>query len=207
MAETTVSNPSTTPSKTKAKASSAKKPKLAATHPPVAEMVVAAINNLKDRSGSSSQAIKKYIASNYKVEVERLAPFIKKYLKSGVANGTLQQTKGKGASGSFKIAANSKPKTASTAAKKAKPVKAKKSAANPAGGDNPRAKKAAITPKKAKPVKKAKTPKPKKAAKVEKKGKTPKATKSPKKVLAPKPKAVKKSTKKAPSAKKSPKKA
>jgi len=206
MAETSVSNPSTTPSKTKAKASSAKKPKLASTHPPVAEMVVAAINNLKDRSGSSSQAIKKYIASNYKVEVERLTPFIKKYLKSGVANGTLQQTKGKGASGSFKIAANSKPKT-TTAAKKTKPVKAKKSAANPAGGDNPRAKKAVITPKKAKPVKKAKTPKPKKAAKVEKKAKAPKATKSPKKVLAPKPKAVKKSTKKAPSAKKSPKKA
>jgi histone H1/5 len=191
MAETTVSNASTTPSKSKSKASSAKKPKLAATHPPVAEMVVAAINNLKDRSGSSSQAIKKYIASNYKVEVERLAPFIKKYLKSAVTNGTLQQTKGKGASGSFKIAANSKPKTASSAAKKPKAVKAKKSASNPSTG-TPKARKPKVIAK-TKSVKKVKTPKPKKV-KVEKKAKAPKPTKSPKKVKTSKPKTVKKVT-------------
>ncbi len=95
----------TTPSKAKKpKASSAKKPKALANHPPVAEMVLASITNLKERSGSSSQAIKKYIAANYKVEVERLTPFIKKYLKSAVVNGVLTQTKGKGANGSFKLA-------------------------------------------------------------------------------------------------------
>ncbi|XP_045466695.1 uncharacterized protein LOC123675387 [Harmonia axyridis] len=61
--------------------------------------------DLKERSGSSLQAIKKFIASNYKVDSEKLAPFIKKYLKSAVQSGSLVQTKGKGASGSFKLAA------------------------------------------------------------------------------------------------------
>jgi len=79
-------------------------------HPPISEMVNAAISNLKERSGSSSQAIKKYIASSYKVDVERLTPFIKKYLKSGVTTGGLIQTKGKGASGSFKLAKDVKEK-------------------------------------------------------------------------------------------------
>ncbi|KAL3290516.1 hypothetical protein HHI36_023856 [Cryptolaemus montrouzieri] len=41
-----------------------------------------AIKGLKERSGSSLQAIKKYIAANYKVDPEKMAPFIKKYLKS-----------------------------------------------------------------------------------------------------------------------------
>ena len=42
---------------------------------------------------------------NYKVDSEKLSPFIKKYLKTAVASGELVQTKGKGASGSFKLAA------------------------------------------------------------------------------------------------------
>ncbi|XP_045477933.1 histone H1B-like, partial [Harmonia axyridis] len=74
-------------------------------HPPTSEMVNNAIKDLKERSGSSLQAIKKFIASNYKVDSEKLAPFIKKYLKSAVQSGSLVQTKGKGASGSFKLAA------------------------------------------------------------------------------------------------------
>ena len=58
-----------------------------------------------ERGGSSLQAIKKCIAANYKVDSEKLSPFIKKYLKTAVASGELVQTKGKGASGSFKLAA------------------------------------------------------------------------------------------------------
>jgi len=68
-------------------------------------MVANAIKSLKERGGSSLQAIKKYIAANYKVDSEKLSPFIKKYLKTAVASGELVQTKGKGASGSFKLAA------------------------------------------------------------------------------------------------------
>lgn len=143
-----------------------KKPKAKPSHPPTSEMVNTAIKTLKERGGSSLQAIKKYIAANYKVDVDKLAPFIKKYLKSAVTSGTLIQTKGKGASGSFKL----------SAAKKAeKPVKkAKKPAA-----------------KKEKKVKKPAAKKtPKKAAK-KPKAKTTKA-KTPKKPKAPKPKTAKK---------------
>nr|CAH7737326.1 unnamed protein product [Callosobruchus chinensis] len=70
-------------------------------------MVINAIKGLKERGGSSLQAIKKYIAANYKVDAEKVAPFIKRYLKSSVASGALVQTKGKGASGSFKLASSS----------------------------------------------------------------------------------------------------
>ncbi|GFG39330.1 hypothetical protein Cfor_05835 [Coptotermes formosanus] len=87
------------------KKSSAKKPRPKPVHPRTSEMVGNAIKSLKERGGSSLQAIKKYIAANYKVDSEKLSPFIKKYLKSAVASGELVQTKGKGASGSFKLAA------------------------------------------------------------------------------------------------------
>ena len=91
----------------KEKSSKAKNPRSKPTHPPTSEMVTNAIKGLKERGGSSLQAIKKYIAANYKVDAEKVAPFIKKYLKSAVISGTLVQTKGKGASGSFKLAASS----------------------------------------------------------------------------------------------------
>merc|ERR1711976_656571 len=96
-------------------------PKKAPTHPPTSVMVVAAIKALKERGGSSLPAIKKYIAANYKVDVAKLAPFIKKALKSGVEKGTLIQTKGKGASGSFKVGEKksaAKPKAAKKPAAK-----------------------------------------------------------------------------------------
>lgn len=44
-----------------------KAPKKPAAHPPTSEMVIKAIVTLKERSGSSLPAIKKYIAANYKV--------------------------------------------------------------------------------------------------------------------------------------------
>ena len=81
------------PKKTK---SATKKPRTKPVHPRTSEMVVNAIKSLKERGGSSLQAIKKYIAANYKVDSEKLSPFIKKYLKTAVASGELVQTKGKG---------------------------------------------------------------------------------------------------------------
>ncbi|CAG9574385.1 unnamed protein product [Danaus chrysippus] len=90
-----------------AAAAGSKKPKAKPTHPKTAEMVNNAIKELKERSGSSLQAIKKYIAAQYKVDTEKLAPFIRKYLKSAVESGALIQTKGKGASGSFKLESKS----------------------------------------------------------------------------------------------------
>lgn len=101
--------------KPKSKAQKAK-----SSHPPTSEMVTAAIKELKDRKGSSLQAIKKYIVSTYKVDGEKVAPFIKRYLKAAVVSGTVVQTKGKGASGSFKLPAA---KTSEGKPKVQRPVK------------------------------------------------------------------------------------
>ena len=76
---------------------------MAPAHPPVAEMVTAAIAALKDRKGSSLAAIKKYVAGNYKVDVDRIAPFIRRFLKAAVEKAALTQTKASGAAGSFKL--------------------------------------------------------------------------------------------------------
>ncbi|GLV44746.1 histone H1 [Carabus blaptoides fortunei] len=67
------------------------------THPTTAVMVNNAIQKLKERGGSSLQAIKKYISATYKIDSEKFSPFIKKYLKASGAAGTLVQTKRKGA--------------------------------------------------------------------------------------------------------------
>ena len=67
------------------------------------QMVVAAITALKEKGGSSSQAIRKYIKDTYDVDMVRQGTFIRKALKTGVEKGDLIQTKGKGAAGSFKL--------------------------------------------------------------------------------------------------------
>merc|ERR1711997_1041098 len=150
------------------KAPAAKKPKAKPTHPPTSAMIAAAIKALKERNGSSLAAIKKYIAATYKVDVVKLAPFIRKALKKGVEAKKLIKVKA-----SYKLA------------KEEKKPKAKK----------PKAKKVKKSPKKAakKPAaKKAKTPK--KAAKPA--AKKPAAKKTPKKAAAKKPAAKKPAAKK-----------
>ncbi|XP_059221603.1 histone H1-like [Stomoxys calcitrans] len=144
-------------------AAKAKKPSAAPSHPPTQQMVDAAIKTLKERGGSSLPAIKKYLASTYKVDAVKLAPFIKKYLKSAVASGKLIQTKGKGASGSFKLSpsASKEPKAKSAEKKKKAPA-----------GDK---KKKAAAPKKAAGEKKAAAKKPSAAKKTAEKKKTEKA--------------------------------
>merc|ERR1711990_393842 len=107
-----------------------KKPatKKAAEHPTFAVMIAAAIAELKERKGSSRQAIEKYIAANYKVGPKYTGP-LKQALKKGVEKGTFVQTKGVGASGSFKIAKpepEKKPAVKKPAAKKATKPAAKK---------------------------------------------------------------------------------
>ncbi|XP_043070345.1 histone H3.v1-like [Drosophila grimshawi] len=106
----------------------AKRTTAGASHPPTQQMVDASIKNLKERGGSSLLAIKKYISATYKCDAQKLAPFIKKYLRTAVASGKLVQTKGKGASGSFKLSASAKkePKP------KASPLEKKTTAASAA---------------------------------------------------------------------------
>ena len=112
------------------KAAKAKKPAAKPTHPPVAAMVTAAVTALKERKGSSLPAIKKYVAATYKVDVAKLAPFIRRFLKKAVADGKLTQVKGSGASGSFKLAKAAAPeKKVKKVAKKSPKKAAKKPAA------------------------------------------------------------------------------
>lgn len=156
-------------------------PKKPAEHPKYIDMIVAAIEALKERSGSSRQAIVKYIKANYKVS-DNADVFIKQGLKRGVVSGALVQPKGVGASGSFKVAKK--------AAEKKKPAAKKPAAKKPA------AKKS--TPKKKPAAKKAKTTPKKKAAPKKKASSAKKAAKKPAKKPAAKKPAAKKATKKTP---------
>ena len=157
------------PAKKAEKAKSKPKP---AEHPKYSDMIAAAIVALKERSGSSRQAILKYISANYKVG-DHAGTHLKLALKRGVTSGALKQVKGTGASGSFKVA--DKPKVA----------KKKPAAKNPAAKKTP-AKKAAKKPAAKKTPKKAKKATPKKAAK-KPAAKKPAAKKPAKKPAAKKP--------------------
>ena len=155
----------------------AAKPKKPAAHPKYSEMVGKAIAALKERGGSSRQAILKYIMANFNVgkDAKTVNVHLKLSLRAGVKNKSLKQSKGTGASGSFKIGEVVKPK--------------KKPAAKPKKAVKPKAAK----PKKAKTPKKTAAKKPaaeKKAAAAKKPAAKPakKATKSPKKTKAVKPK-------------------
>ena len=147
--------------KAPAKKAVAKKP---SEHPKYSEMIAAAIGALKERNGSSRQAISKYIKTHYKVG-DNTDVHVRMALKRGVASGKLSQVKGTGASGSFKLKkkeapvktkpAAKKPSTPKKAASKSKVKKvAKKSPAKPKKTATPK-KKSAAKPKKSTPKKKS----------------------------------------------------
>merc|ERR1711878_83493 len=154
------------------KVAKAKKPAKKAEHPPSGVMVLAAVKALKDKKGSSLPAIKKYIAANYKVDVAKISPFIRKAIKKLVADKKLIQTKA-----SFKAAKEEKPKKVKKP--KAKKPKAKKPKKTAAKKTPKKAKKTAA--KKAKTAKKAPAKKTAKKAPAKKTAKKPAAKKSPKK--------------------------
>uniref|UniRef100_A0A8C8R5S2 H15 domain-containing protein n=1 Tax=Pelusios castaneus TaxID=367368 RepID=A0A8C8R5S2_9SAUR len=147
--------------------------------PSVTELISKAVSASKERRGLSLAALKKVLAAGG-YDVEKNNSRIKLGLKSLVSKGILVQTKGTGASGSFKL--NKKPGEIKEKAPK------KKAAAKP---KKPAAKKpasAAKKPKKAAAVKKS----PKKAKKPAASA-VKKAAKSPRKVKAAKPKKAAKS--------------
>ena len=154
---------------------------------PVSELITKAVAASKERSGVSLAALKKALAAaGY--DVEKNNSRIKLGLKSLVSKGILVQTKGTGASGSFKLNKKAASGEAKPQAKKAGAAKAKK----PAGAaKKPKKATGAATPKKAakKTPKKAKKPAAAAGAK--------KVSKSPKKVKAAKPKKAAKSPAKA----------
>lgn len=102
-------------------------------HPSFIAMISDALINLADSRGSSRQAIVKFIVNNYKLEEKFVNQHTKIVLKNGVKSGNLKQSKGVGASGSFKLgdklklkAKNTLKKAASKQKSAVKPLPGKK---------------------------------------------------------------------------------
>src|SRR6188768_2890072 len=104
---------------TKAKTSSKKKTttgkaaagkKHTVDHPKYSEMVHQALGSLKERGGSSRQAVLKYIMKNFNVGKDEnvVNTHLKIALRSGVKNASLKQSKGSGATGSFRLGEEAK---------------------------------------------------------------------------------------------------
>jgi len=141
-------------------------------HPAYKEMIVEALTTLHERNGSSRQKIYSYIVKNFKVspDDDSVKRHLRTALKRMVTGSVIVQSKGVGASGSFKLPAVAKKPVAKKPAPKkaAKPV-AKKTTKKPAAS----AKKS-----------------PAKAKAPTKKTTTAKSPKKPKSKVAKKPKAV-----------------
>ena len=154
------------------KKKAAPKPKKAG--PSVGELIVKAVSASKERSGVSLAAVKKALAAGG-YDVEKNNSRVKIAVKSLVTKGTLVQTKGTGASGSFKINKEAETK-AKKPVKKVAAAKVKKAVAKKPAVAKKSPKKVAAK----KPVAAKKSPK-----KAKKPAAAKKATKSPKKVKKP----------------------
>ncbi|XP_015987322.1 histone H1t [Rousettus aegyptiacus] len=93
--------------------------------PSVSKLITEALSASHERAGMSLAALKKALAAaGY--DVEKNNSRIKLGLKSLVSKGTLVQTKGTGASGSFKLSKKAAPEPTKRKGKKAASAKAKK---------------------------------------------------------------------------------
>jgi len=146
-------------------------------HPKYSEMISAALTDLKEKSGSSPQAILKYIIANYKVDPKNARIQIRHALKRGHELKRLVKIKG-----SYRLSSVGNKKAAKGGAAAPASPKKKKSAAHAgdaaSGAEAPKAakrkrvasrspakaKKAAAPPKAKKARAASKSPKPKKAA-------------------------------------------
>ncbi|XP_078058320.1 histone H1-like [Mustelus asterias] len=146
-------------------------PRPAAAGPKLGEQILNVVAGCSDRKGMSLAAIKKALAGSG-VDVGKRGSQIRLTIKRKVETGSLVQTKGQGASGSFKLAKKESPgkmgkKVKKTTAKKSfvKKTAAKKVTTKKAAAKKPAAKK---TPVKKSTVKKTSSKKaatPKKAVK------------------------------------------
>ncbi|NWH62353.1 H5 protein, partial [Geococcyx californianus] len=158
-----------------------------ASHPTYSDMITAAIQAEKSRTGSSRQSIQKYVKSHYKVG-QHADVQIRLAIRRLLASGILKQTKGVGASGSFRLAKADKGKKSLARKKKvarkstsprkaAKPRKAKSPSRKPKSATKKARKKSRTSPKKAKKpktvkAKSLKASKPKKAKRSKPKAKS-----------------------------------
>uniref|UniRef100_A0A8R1HQ36 H15 domain-containing protein n=2 Tax=Caenorhabditis japonica TaxID=281687 RepID=A0A8R1HQ36_CAEJA len=77
----------------------------AQTHPTYMEMIKGAIQAIDNGKGSSKAAILKYIAQNYHVgeNLPKVNSHLRSVLKKAVDKGDIEQTRGHGATGSFRM--------------------------------------------------------------------------------------------------------
>ena len=110
----------------------------AAAHPKTYDMVLSAVTTLKERKGSSLQAIKKFISAQYKIDSSKIAVYIRRALRKAVDDGSLIQTKGTGATGSFKLppppTTSSSSSSSSLVRKKSPPASPKRKMKSPPSG-------------------------------------------------------------------------
>ncbi|XP_012786131.2 histone H1t [Ochotona princeps] len=93
--------------------------------PSVSQLITEAVSMCQDRAGMSLAALKKALAAaGY--DVEKNNSRIKLGLKSLVSKGTLVQTKGTGASGSFRLSKKATPEPTKNKVKKSRSRKTKK---------------------------------------------------------------------------------
>ncbi|XP_033630660.1 histone H1.0-B-like [Asterias rubens] len=164
----------------KAKKPATPKKRTAPQHPPYESMINEAVRALDDKKGSSRQAIIKYIKNAHRLEQTNVETRIKLALKRMAAKGVLTHTKGSGASGSFRVPADSS-KAAGKGKKKTTKKTTPKKVKKPPVSAKPSKKAASV---------KAKSPKTKKpAAKTEAKKKPAATPKKSKKAATKKPKA------------------
>ncbi|CAH1383898.1 unnamed protein product, partial [Tenebrio molitor] len=162
-----------TPQSHAKKEKKAKNPRAKPSHPPTSEMVNNAIKGLKERGGSSLQAIKEVRRRKLQSRRRKGRPFHQEISERRRGVGISGSDEGKGASGSFKLASSTSGGAKKTAAEKksaaaasAAAAKAKKSAASSAekktrAAPKPRSPSKAKKSNKAGPTKKPKAPKPK----------------------------------------------
>ena len=124
----------------------------ASSHPKYSVMIESAIKALKERNGSSRQAILKYIIANYSLESKKAAIQLRLSLKRAVAGGSLKMAKesGKGA-GCYKLNApeeskKTKPKKKAEA-ESVPPAKKKEKSKKKLAKKKPETKKAQIVKK------------------------------------------------------------
>merc|ERR1711981_908543 len=139
----TMADAAPAPAKKVVKAKKVAKP---VAHPPFKAMILTAIKALKERGGSSRQAILKYVVANNKVDAAKAAGPLKLALRKALAAGTIVKAKaaGKGA-GKFKAGKVEKPKKVKKVKKPKKPA-AKKAKKPPKKAAKKPAKKAAKKP-------------------------------------------------------------
>jgi len=115
--------------KRKKVASTKSKSSHGSSHPKYSDMIKSALKALNDRGGSSRAAILKFVLANYSLDPTQANQHLKLALKNGVKAKYFKQTKGNGASGSFKLAVTGEGKP--TKKKSTKPKKATSSNTSP----------------------------------------------------------------------------